>query len=60
GKRKAQYCDLEGQDYVVCDYEKHKASIISEQVMIPSSSQHLNLLEIVRREKIKEGPDMIN
>ena len=23
GKRKAQYCDLEGQDDIACDYEKH-------------------------------------
>ncbi|CAI2193095.1 12115_t:CDS:1, partial [Funneliformis geosporum] len=44
GKRKAQYCDLEGQDDVVCNYEKYSASIVSEQVTIPSSSQNLNLV----------------
>ncbi|CAI2192988.1 12798_t:CDS:2, partial [Funneliformis geosporum] len=44
GKRKAQYCDLEGQDDVVYDYEKYGTSIVSEQVNIPSSSQNLNLV----------------
>ena len=43
-KRKAQYCDLKGQDDVVCDYEQFGASIISDQVTIPSSSQHLDLV----------------
>ncbi|CAI2193729.1 11311_t:CDS:2, partial [Funneliformis geosporum] len=43
-KRKAQYCDLEGQNDVTCDYEQHDASIVSEQINIPSSSQHLNLV----------------
>jgi hypothetical protein len=44
GKRKARYCDLEGQEGVVCDYEKHGASIVSEKVIIPSSSQYLDLV----------------
>src|SRR3990170_8107709 len=44
GKRKVQHCDLEGQEDVVCDYEQHGASIVSERVMIPSSSQHLDLV----------------
>ena len=43
-KRKARYCDLEGQDDVICDYKQHGASIVSEQINIPSSSQHLNLV----------------
>nr|CAG8458312.1 7403_t:CDS:2 [Entrophospora candida] len=34
-RRKAQYCDLEGQDDVVCDYEINNASIISDKVTIP-------------------------
>ena len=38
GKRKARYCDLKGQEGVVCDYKKHSASIVSEKVIIPSSS----------------------
>ena len=37
-KRKAQNCDLEGQDDVVCNYEQHGASIVSEQIDILSSS----------------------
>ncbi|CAI2201439.1 20575_t:CDS:1, partial [Funneliformis geosporum] len=44
GKRKTCHCDLEGQDDVVCDYEQHGTSIIFEKLMIPSSSQHLNLV----------------
>ncbi len=44
GKRKTQNCDLEGQDDVICDYEQHGVSIVSEQIDIPSSSQHLNLV----------------
>src|SRR6266542_2006535 len=44
GKRKARHCDLEGQEGIVCDYEKHSASIVSEKVIIPSSSQHLDLI----------------
>lgn len=44
GKRKARYCDLEGQEGVLCDYETHGASIVSEKVIIPSSSQHLDLV----------------
>ena len=43
-KRKAQYCDLEGNGDVACDYEQHGASIISEKVTIPSASQHLELV----------------
>ena len=43
-KRKAQHCNLEGQDDVICDYEQFGASIISDQVTIPSSSQHLDLV----------------
>ncbi|CAI2188898.1 14737_t:CDS:2, partial [Funneliformis geosporum] len=42
-KRKIRYCDLEGQEGVICDYEKHSTSIVSEKVIIPSSSQYLNL-----------------
>ncbi|CAI2199486.1 12832_t:CDS:2, partial [Funneliformis geosporum] len=33
-----------GQDDVICDYEQHRASIVSEQIVIPSSSQHLDLV----------------
>ncbi|CAG8734279.1 19194_t:CDS:1 [Gigaspora rosea] len=45
GKRKAQYCDLEGQDDdVVCNYEKFGTNLVSDRVTIPSSSQHLNLV----------------
>src|SRR5438128_8025758 len=44
GKRKAQYCDLEGQDSISCNYEQHGASIVFERVAIPSSNQHLNLV----------------
>ena len=44
GKRKTRHCDLEGQEDVICDYEQHGASIVSEQVIIPSSSQHLDLV----------------
>ena len=44
GKRKAQNCDLESQDNIVCNYEQHGTSIISEQIDISSSSQHLNLV----------------
>jgi hypothetical protein len=40
----AQYCDLEGQDDVVCDYEINNASIISDKVTIPDISRHLNLV----------------
>ncbi|CAG8602544.1 10780_t:CDS:2 [Gigaspora rosea] len=43
GKCKAQYCNLEGHGDVDCDYEKHSTSIISERIVIPSSSQHLDL-----------------
>src|SRR5438128_4324686 len=44
GKRKAQYCDLEGQDSISCNYEQHGTSIVSERVVIPNSNQHLNLV----------------
>ena len=44
GKRKAQNCDLKGQDNVIYNYEQHSASIIFEQIDISSSSQHLNLV----------------
>ncbi|SRR6266498_2890378 len=44
GKRKAQHYDLEGQEDVIYDYEKYGASIVSEKVIIPSSSQHLDLI----------------
>src|SRR6266542_156036 len=44
GKRKAQNCDLKGQDDIVCNYEQHVESIIYEQIDIPSSSQYLNLV----------------
>jgi len=44
GKRKAQYCDLEGHSGITCDYEQHGASVVSERVSIPSSSQHLDLV----------------
>jgi hypothetical protein len=43
-KRKAQHCDFEGQDDVICNYEQFGASLISDQVTIPSSSQHLDLV----------------
>ena len=38
GKKKAQNCDLEGQDDVVYNYEQHGASIISKQIDISSLS----------------------
>ncbi|CAI2192951.1 4532_t:CDS:2 [Funneliformis geosporum] len=44
GKRKTRHYDLEGQNNVICDYEQHGTSIISEKLMIPSLSQHLNLV----------------
>jgi hypothetical protein len=43
-RRKVQYCDLEGQDDVVCDYEINNASIISDKVTIPDINRHLNLV----------------
>jgi len=45
GKRKkVQYCDLEGQDDVVCNYEINNASIVSDKVTIPDINRHLNLV----------------
>lgn len=44
GKRKARYCDLEGIDNVDCDYDLHGASTVSDQIVIPASSQHLDLV----------------
>ena len=43
-KRKVQYCDLEGQDEVSCDYLLNNASIISDKLTIPEMSKHLNLV----------------
>src|SRR6266542_2472468 len=43
-KRKVQYCDLEGQDNVVCDYLINNASIVSTKVTIPEVSKHLDLV----------------
>ena len=43
-RRKVQYCDLEGQDDVVCDYGINNASIVSDKVTIPDVSKHLNLV----------------
>ena len=40
-RRKVQYCDLEGQDDVICDYN---ASIVSDKVTIPDINKHLNLV----------------
>jgi hypothetical protein len=44
GKRKARHCDLEGYDNVLCDYEQHGASTVTDQIIIPDSSQHLELV----------------
>ena len=44
GKRKVQYCDLEGQDDTTCDYEVNGASIVTDRVTVPESSKHLNLV----------------
>src|SRR6266511_5904959 len=43
-KRKVQYCDLEGQDDVVCDYLINNASIVSTKVTVPEVSKHLDLV----------------
>ena len=43
-KRKVQYCYLEGQDEVSCDYLLNNASIISDKLTIPEESKHLNLV----------------
>ena len=37
-KRKARYYDLEDQDDIICDCEQHDTSIVSDQIVIPSSS----------------------
>src|SRR4051794_23736701 len=44
GKRKSRQYDLEGQEGVLCDYDKHNVSFVSEKIIIPSSSQYLNLV----------------
>ncbi|RIB18484.1 hypothetical protein C2G38_2184463, partial [Gigaspora rosea] len=44
GKRKAQYCNLEGHDDVICNYDQYGASIVTDQLTVPSSSQHLDLV----------------
>ena len=44
GKRKMEYCDLEGYDEIICDYEKNGASIISNRVTIPEINCHLSLV----------------
>ena len=28
GKRKIEYCDLEGHDELICDYEKNKRMVL--------------------------------
>jgi len=40
-RRKVQYCDLEGQDDVVCDYGINNASIVSDKVTIPDVGKAL-------------------
>ena len=44
GKRKSRHCDLNVQESVVCNDKQHGASIVSDRVIIPSSSQHLDLV----------------
>jgi hypothetical protein len=44
GKKKAQYCDLEGQNDVTCDYELNGTRVVSERVRIPESSKQFNLV----------------
>src|SRR5438128_12568780 len=44
GKRKAQHCDVEGMGEVICDYEQHGATIVSDRVTIPEVNKHLNLV----------------
>jgi len=46
-KRKVQYCDLEGQDDVVCDYLINNASIVSTKVTIPEVSKHLEIRKFI-------------
>jgi len=43
-RRKVQYCNLEGQDDVVCDYGINNASVVSDKVTIPDINKHLNLV----------------
>ena len=43
-RRKVQYCDLESQDDVDCDYKINNASIVSGKVTIPDINKHLNLV----------------
>ena len=43
-RRKVQYCDLEGQDDVICDYKTNNAPIVSDKVTIPDINKHLNLV----------------
>ena len=43
-KRKTWHCDLKGQDDIICDYEQYDISIIFKQIVILSSSQHLDLV----------------
>ena len=43
-KRKAQHCDVEGMGEVICDYEQHGATIVSNRVTIPEANKHLNLV----------------
>src|SRR5436190_14671006 len=44
GRRKSRHCDLNVQESVICNDKQHGASIVSDRVIIPSSSQHLNLV----------------
>ena|SRR6185312_5955635 len=44
GKRKSRHCDLKDQEGVVCDDERHGASFVSDRVIIPNSSKHLDLV----------------
>ena len=40
-RRKVQYCDLEGQDDVVCDYGINNAFVVSDKVTIPGVNKYL-------------------
>ncbi|RIB16417.1 hypothetical protein C2G38_2038587 [Gigaspora rosea] len=60
-KRRAQYCNLKGQKNVVCSNEKHGAYIVSDQILISSSSQHLDLVgklcaKNTKAKSIKKAP----
>jgi len=44
GKRKARHCDVEDMGDVICDYEQHGATIVSDRVIIPEANKHLNLV----------------